>query len=185
MRSLPNADRFAVIDLSTAPRVLLTWHIGASRDDYRYPTRQAQSVDLVLTGGGSETSIFIAERASKTNPSDTTYCARRGFHLGDSDSGWGFSDDPAVASAFMVWMLVDLEYALVARDRSTLHLLVRRANEQRCVDELEGAKHVCAHFERRAEIHIAPAAKLYETIDDNGHPFNCSADMWGHPLRPP
>ena len=166
-------------------RVLLSWRIRAYRTvkplpaEEDYPGNHVARLELVVRAEGAERVVPLGEMSGTPTPAAVTFCKNRGFHV-DADGGWEFPKDPSVASAFTMAIVQGSDDYLLVRDGGTLHLLHRESSDGRCDESKQGPLDVCEGFEwaRRAEIHVG-GAELFETIDDDGKPFDCTAERWG------
>lgn len=197
-RTIREAPKFRRVDLPGASRVLLTWRIGASRTlkplppEEDYGANHVSVVDLVVRARGGDTVIPLGELPGSPVPANVTYCRNRGYHV-DTDgaigasapdqANWGFPKEPNVASAFMLDMIQGGDDFLLVRDGGTLHLLHRETSDGSCNEGKQGPLAICegSEYARVAEIHVG-AADLFETIDGEGKPFDCTAERWGQRL---
>lgn len=186
-RAFPADKSFRTVDVPSAARVLLTWHVGerhavkslATEEDY--PANHVAPTALVVHAAGTDTTISLGELSGIEGPLAVTYCKNRGYRA-DADGAWGFPKEPSVASAFQMMIMQGSDDYLLVRDGGTLHLLHRETSDGRCIEGKQGPLDICEDFEwsRLAEIHVG-AADLFERIDDGGG-FDCTAEVWGERL---
>jgi hypothetical protein len=186
-RDFPAAESFRAYDAGGAGRVLLTWRIGPTHVVVNvpggdYPVNHVSAVELVLHARGRDTVVPLGDLPGAPPPIAATYCKNRGFHP-DCDGGWEFPGEPNVASAFRMDMIQGSDDFVVVRDRGTLHVLHRQSSDGHCEAKKQGPLDACDgdEYARVAEIHVG-AAELFETVDDQGSPFDCGADRFGMQL---
>jgi hypothetical protein len=194
-RGFPRDEGFVTLEVGDAPSALLTWRIGAYHAvkalaaDADYAANHVAAVSLVVRARDNEVVVPLGELSGSAPPLGQSYCKNGGFHLAGGDV-WAFPNDPSVAAAFSVGVAQGSSDFLVVRDGATLHLLHRETTDGRCDELKQGPLDTCkyAEYKRRANIHIAEAAVLSETIDGPGSVnadsgasggFDCAASVAG------
>jgi hypothetical protein len=191
-RAFRPAKTFRIEDLGDAEVALLVWRVGpqhAVKDlpaDQDYGANHVQPVELLVHARDKTTTVTFGELSGSTVPRDTSYCKHRGFRLEPTESRWGFAPEPEIASAFSVTMAQGSDDFLVVRDAATLEVLHRESDDGKCDEAKQGPLDICegSEWQRAAEIHLAPKATLYETIDDAGRAFDCTTKYYSSHLLP-
>lgn len=178
----PKAKEYRALAVPPSARVLLTWRVGKThvakplQEDEDYPANHVAPIDLVVRAGDQDAVVSLGDRSGSTDPLFVSYCAHRGF-VSPSEAEVQRAPDPSVPSWFTVGIAQGSTDLMVVRDGDTLHVLHRETSDGKCDDAKQGPLDVCEGFEweRVADVSVPRAAELFETIDEEGHAFDCGA----------
>ncbi len=186
--SFPEDKSFAVYDLPDAERVLLTWRVGKDHvvkrveSDEDYPANHVAPVDLVVQARGETRTITFGDVSGNVETIALSWCGRTGWKL-ESGEHWTPSP-PALAVAFAIGLAQGDDEMRIVRDGRTLHVLHRVTSDGKCDDGKQGPLDVCdgEEWHRAADVRVPLQATIYETVEQEGKPYDCSAGPWGQKL---
>jgi hypothetical protein len=192
--TFPADKSFAVYDLPDAERVLLTWRVGkdhivkrvAAESGEDYPVNHVAPIDLVVQARGETRTIAFGELSGTVETVALSWCGRTGWKLENGES-WKPSP-PALAVSFSIGLAQGDDEMRIVRDAqngtSTLHVLHRETSDGKCDDLKQGPLDVCegAEWHRVADVRVPARAVIYETVEQEHKPYDCSVGPWGQKL---
>lgn len=135
-------------------------------------------------------SIPLGSHVGTARPPAQSYCMHLGWHL-DSEHAVRQSQPAAqlsILSSLSIGTMQGDTEVMIVREGATLHVLHRETSDGRCDEAKQGPLDVCQGFEweRVAEVRLTGEPLLYERIDEQGKPFDCSVPtFYGARLLPP
>ena len=162
---------FATVDVPDARRVLLTWRVGKSRverrtdpdEDDDYPADRTASIELVVRARNETRVISFGSLCGNVEPTELSWCAK--------------TREP-FAATFSIGLAQGDDQMAIVRDGRTLHVLHRETSDGSCEEVKQGPLDVCdgSAWERVADVRLAAGAELYETVEQDGKPFECGME---------
>ncbi|HSQ67299.1 MAG TPA: hypothetical protein VLM85_28985 [Polyangiaceae bacterium] len=193
-RAFPAAKGFREVVAASTSTLVLVWRVGPQHKAKQldpsedYPANYVQPVDLLVGDGAGRVSIALGELAGAIERPGVTYCRGRGFRPPHPVPSWQFPSEPSVAAAFSIGVVQGDSELLLVRDADVLHLLRRETSDGRCDEIKQGPLDGCEGFEyeRVADVRIPRGAALYELVEDEAKPLDCSVPpFYGVALLPP
>jgi hypothetical protein len=174
--AFPKSKKFATYEMPSASRVvLLTWRVGKSHivnavesPEEDYPGNHAAPVELVVRARNETRTIAFGDMAGFIQPTAIEWCAPPSDHKSNA----------AFAAEFSIGTMQGDDEMVVVRDTRTLHVLHRETSDGHCEDAKQGPLEICegGEWQLVADIHVTPGAAIYETVESEGKPFDCSPE---------
>ena len=168
-----------------ATPLLLDWRLGKSHPFRPAGDEEYAGPPIVPVGFAVGAQLVsLGEHSGTTTPLSASYCLDLGWHRTAPSS----ETTPTSAAMRSVVSRLSLETMqgdsdfMIVRDGMSLHVLHRETSDGRCDTAKQGPLDVCEGFEweRAAEFRLAADANLYERVDAENAPLDCSAPMpWG------
>ena len=121
--------------------------------------------------------IHLGSHVGTAGPPAQSYCLHLGWHLDSAHTDAQPAPRLSILSRLSIGTMQGDTEVMIVRDGATLHVLHRETSDGKCDEAKQGPLDVCEGFEweRVAEVRLTGDPLLYERIDDQGKPFDCSA----------